>query len=151
MDPSVKQVAIAYLGVQLPGYRCPDDGTSAILRLKELAAQVGGPPHHDVAYSKDGADFDTLVFIAYWSDPIELERWLALPELMQWWAGEDRVNDGVGMVPRDHLSRDRPFRNTVLHRRLFRGCRRVGEGHERRDSGARLLGRHAGPLPDLAG
>jgi aldoxime dehydratase len=36
------------------------------------------------------------VFIAYWSDPIECERWLALPELMQWWAGEDRVNDGVG-------------------------------------------------------
>ena len=96
IDPSVKQVAIAYLGVQYRGTAAQTTARRAILRLKELAARVGGPPHHDVAYYKDGADVDTLVFIAYWSDPIELERWLALPELMQWWAGEDRVNDGVG-------------------------------------------------------
>jgi len=96
IDPSVKQVAIAYLGVQYRGTAAQTTARRAILRLKELATRVGGPRHHDVAYDKDGADFDTLVFIAYWSDPIELERWLALPELMQWWADEDRVNEGVG-------------------------------------------------------
>jgi aldoxime dehydratase len=96
LPASVKQVVMAYLGVQYRDAAGERTARAAIGRWKAWAAQADGPRRHDLAHYRDEAGYDTLVLIAYWDDPAPFGRWLALPELQQWWAGEDRLHEGVG-------------------------------------------------------
>jgi len=60
--PSVKQVVMAYLGVQ---FRARTPAVDAALRtLDGWLGAAGGPRHHDRARETDAAGFDNVVTIA---------------------------------------------------------------------------------------
>ncbi|MCO1657972.1 phenylacetaldoxime dehydratase family protein [Pseudonocardia humida] len=84
---AVRQVVMAYLGIQFRGERPP------LAVLDAAFAAVDGPGHHDRA-RVDGPDGTTeVVSIAYWDDPAAFDRWFAAHR--ESWLG-DAVRDGHG-------------------------------------------------------
>src|ERR1700753_3675287 len=67
-DERVTQVTIAYFGAQGPG---------AEAEVRELAAGISTPDHHEFCRYTDEAGYDTSILVAYWLDPAEPDtrRW----------------------------------------------------------------------------
>lgn len=73
--PSVKQVVMAYLGVQ---FRDRTPAVDAALRTLDGGLEgADRPRHHDRARETDAAGFTNLVTIAYWDDTGSFDRWFA--------------------------------------------------------------------------
>jgi aldoxime dehydratase len=85
--PEVRQVVMAYLGVQFRGEQPSLDV------LDRAVAAADGPGHHDRA-RQTGPDGTTeVVSIAYWDDPAAFDRWFAAHR--ESWLG-DAARDGHG-------------------------------------------------------
>jgi aldoxime dehydratase len=69
MEPAVRQVVMAYFGLQFRGER----PAGALGVLDAAFAAADGPGHHEVA--SDGTD---IVSVAYWDDPAAFDRWSAV-------------------------------------------------------------------------
>ena len=82
MEPAVRQVVMAYFGLQFRG----EPPADALDVLDAAFAATDGPGHHDVA--SDGTD---LVSVAYWDDPAAFDRWSATH--CESWLG---AGDGCG-------------------------------------------------------
>lgn len=96
MGTGVKQVVMAYIGVQYrtdAGRAAAQDG---INRLRRAAHSADAPQHHDTAYMVDRCDFETLVWVGYWRDPQAFARWIAQPEIDAWWQSEERLQEECG-------------------------------------------------------
>jgi len=94
MDASVEQVVTAYFGVQ---YRTAAGRTAAREQLSVLrrAALVPfGPRHDDLAFTVDGAGYETLVWAAYWSDAAAFEQWEHA--VADWWNSNERLQGPCG-------------------------------------------------------
>lgn len=94
--PSLKQVVMAYLGVQSKGEAQREH---ALATLRGLVGQLGsdeGPGHHDLVEFRDGAGYDNLIAVAYWDDPARYERWIAQPSIASWWNADKRLDEGLG-------------------------------------------------------
>jgi len=118
-DPSVKQVVMAYFGVQSRG---DERRSRALAALRHIADgfQLGdGPGHHDLVEYRDAAGYDNRIAIAYWRDPATFDRWRTAPEIDRWWTSPDRLGEGIGyfreiMAPRvDQFETLYSFRNDL--------------------------------------
>lgn len=89
--PDVRQVVMAYLGLQFPGDTPPSD---ALQRLETALGDTDGPGHHDRAYQAHPAGYTDLVTIAYWDDPAMFDRWFASHR--DGWIGDGATADGTG-------------------------------------------------------
>lgn len=96
LDPSVKQVVMAYFGVQyrsVPGRQAAREGLAF---LRNAATLADGPRHHDLAFTIDEAGYETLVWAAYWTDPAAFERWQRGEAFSHWWNSNDRLEGPCG-------------------------------------------------------
>lgn len=96
MGTGVKQVVMAYIGVQYrsaAGRRAAREGIS---RLRQAANAADAPGHHDTAFMIDKWGFETLVWVGYWRDPQAFARWIAQPELDAWWQSDERLHEECG-------------------------------------------------------
>ncbi|MEJ3656697.1 phenylacetaldoxime dehydratase family protein [Actinomycetes bacterium KLBMP 9759] len=87
MRTQVRQVVMAYLGVQFVGEQPPLEPLDAAL------AAPDGPAHHDRARGSGPGGTTEVVTIAYWDDPTAFDRWFAAHR--DTWLG-DAVRDGNG-------------------------------------------------------
>ncbi|HEY3471616.1 MAG TPA: phenylacetaldoxime dehydratase family protein [Amycolatopsis sp.] len=71
--PSVRQVVMAYFGVQHASETPPPVAEKALARL----AGAAGSAHRERARYVDEAGYHTTVEIRYWTDPAEFSAWLA--------------------------------------------------------------------------
>jgi len=84
---AVRQVVMAYLGLQFRGEQPPLDVLDAAF------GAVDGPGHHDRAIHDGPGGTQEIVSIGYWDDPAAFDRWFAAHA--DSWLGDD-VRDGNG-------------------------------------------------------
>ena len=89
---SVKQVVMAYFGVQTKG----GDPTKFLSWLADEFAKPDGPGHWDRARYKDEVGFENVVSIAYWDDLEKYQRWSERNEFRDWWESADREKESFG-------------------------------------------------------
>ncbi len=104
-DPSVKQVVMAYFGVQSCGGERRAQALAALRRIADGFGLDDGPGHHDLVEYRDASGYDNHIAIAYWRDPATFARWRTAPAIDAWWTSPDRLADGIGyfreiMAPR---------------------------------------------------
>jgi len=89
MEPAVRQVVMAYFGLQFRG----DPPPGALDVLDAAFAAADGPGHHDRAREVAPDGTTDVLSIAYWDDPAAFDRWSAAHR--ESWLG-DAVRDGCG-------------------------------------------------------
>jgi aldoxime dehydratase len=89
---SVKQVVMAYFGVQSKG----PDPQGFLSWIADEFRREGGPGHWDRARYSDEAGYDTVISIAYWDDPRSFDAWMDQPEFRGWWESEARSSERLG-------------------------------------------------------
>ncbi len=90
------QVVMGYFGVQ---YQGEENRAEAMEALRHIVGDFGledGPGEYDTTHHQDNKGYDNLIAVGYWRDPATYERWLARPEVTDWWGSEDRLNAGIG-------------------------------------------------------
>lgn len=93
---TVRQVVMAYFGVQYQGDAHAGAARHALERITALLAGTDGAAHRETAHYVDEAGYDTLIAIAYWDDPQRHERWRSAPAWQHWWNDPQRGGDGLG-------------------------------------------------------
>ncbi len=91
--PVVRQVAMAYFGVQYRG----EPSTAATAALSQLAVRFKadcGPGHWDRARCIDGQGFTNVVSVGYWDDPAAFHSWFPLAR--EEWMDEGHARDAAG-------------------------------------------------------
>ena len=145
--PSVTRVVMAYFGVQSRG--APSKAAEqALARIAVPFRTADGPTHWDRASYVDEAGFTNVVTVAYWDDRAKV-RWLVSGRARRW-TGEQRTNDGYGTFIEALYPSVEGYETLFSSLGTARRRRRARRRHERRGSGARLLGRHARPHPAVA-
>ncbi len=92
-SPAVKQVVMAYFGVQHQGTAPPGLAT-ALCWIAERFAAPNGPPHWDRAVCVDEAGFTTIVSVAYWDDRNAFDSWFT--DARMGWTGGKQEFAGIG-------------------------------------------------------
>ncbi len=145
--PAVERVVMAYFGVQYRG-DAPPARAAALNWIAEMFAAPGGPKHWDRAEYRDEAGYSNAVSVAYWDDQKTFDAWF--PAVRDGWTGAKHDFAGSGHVHRSAEPFGQRLRDAVL---FARPARRRGDARrqlERRDHGARLLGRHARPHSEFS-
>ncbi|SEP62151.1 aldoxime dehydratase [Pseudomonas sp. NFACC02] len=94
-DESVKQVVMAYLGVQFR----EEQRTAALQALRDINASFAladGPGHNDLTYHLDNQGYGNFIAVGYWRDPAAYQRWLRSAPVADWWDDEARLSEGLG-------------------------------------------------------
>ena len=93
---SLERVVMGYYGVQwLPEQRRAADQAVATIGL-QLAGSDGASTVERAQYV-DEAGYETLLQIAYWTDPEAYRRFSETADIAAWWSSDDRETDGVGI------------------------------------------------------
>ena len=92
----VRQVVMAYFGVQSRGAEMQGKACSALVAITRSFALPDGPGHFDTAHYVDADGYDNMIAIAYWTDPAAYERWKAAPAVDGWWSAPERLTEGLG-------------------------------------------------------
>jgi aldoxime dehydratase len=90
------QVVMGYFGVQ---YRGAEHRAEALAALQHITGDFGlddGPGEYDMTHHQDAEGYDNLIAVGYWRDPATYERWLARPEVADWWRSDERLGANVG-------------------------------------------------------
>jgi aldoxime dehydratase len=94
-DENVKQVVMAYLGVQFR-----DEQRAAALQAMRYIdasfALADGPGNHDLTYHLDNQGYGNFIAVGYWRDPAAYHRWLLSAPVADWWGDDARLNEGLG-------------------------------------------------------
>jgi aldoxime dehydratase len=94
-DENVKQVVMAYLGVQFR-----DEQRAAALQAMRYIdasfALADGPGNHDLTYHLDNQGYGNFIAVGYWRDPVAYHRWLLSAPVADWWGDEARLSEGLG-------------------------------------------------------
>jgi aldoxime dehydratase len=91
-DEGTPPLVMAYFGVQHPRSLPPE----ALAPIKAMLPKHPAPPHWIEAQSRDGADFDTRIIIAYWQDAKSFTTWRQASGFDAWWANPARETESVG-------------------------------------------------------
>jgi aldoxime dehydratase len=95
-DVSVEQVVMAYFGVQSKG---DDKKGRACGAFRNIVKSFGGDHaagHHDLVHYVDAEGYDNFIAVAYWDNPKEYELWNSRADIVNWWASDDRLKEGIG-------------------------------------------------------
>ncbi|AIR90295.1 aliphatic aldoxime dehydratase [Pseudomonas cremoricolorata] len=123
-DEQLKQVVMAYLGVQ---YRDPGQREQALQALRDIVgrfALADGPQSHDLTQHEDNSGYQNLMVVGYWPDPGAYCRWWRSAEVQQWWSGLEQANDGLGYFQEISAPRAEQFETLYAFREQLPG---VGE------------------------
>jgi aldoxime dehydratase len=96
LDPATRRIVMACYGAQYraaEGRQCARQG---LLRLAGAAGASDGPVHQDLAFTIDAQGYDTILWVAYWSDVAAFERWRAGAAVADWWNDDARLHDPCG-------------------------------------------------------
>jgi aldoxime dehydratase len=74
-EPAVKQVVMAYFGIQYKGPEVPAAVTEALRKIGAVFRSDSRPGHWDRATYEDEAGFTNVVSIGYWDDPAAFDVW----------------------------------------------------------------------------
>lgn len=94
-DESLKQVVMAYLGVQFREEQRPQ----ALQAMRKIIASfdhTGGPGDHDITYHQDKQGYGNFIVVGYWRDPAAHCRWLRSSDVDGWWSSDERLSEGLG-------------------------------------------------------
>lgn len=94
-DESLKQVVMAYLGVQFREERRAE----ALAALRGIVASfdlADGPANHDITYHLDNQGHGNFIVVGYWRDPAAYCRWMRSPQVDGWWSSDARLGEGLG-------------------------------------------------------
>jgi aldoxime dehydratase len=92
----LQQVVMGYFGIQWRDPGLHDRAHTMLGRIASTFGLTDGPSHHDRAHFVDSAGYDTLITVAYWSDPGRYARWKNLTEVADWWDSDERLTQGLG-------------------------------------------------------
>ncbi len=93
---SITQLVMAYFGVQSKGDETKGHACAAFQNILQSFKLADGPARHDLVQFVDGQGYLNLIAVGYWDDPAKYHKWNGRPEIKNWWASDDRLNDGVG-------------------------------------------------------
>lgn len=113
--PSVREVAMAFIGVQYRGEK-PAAVDGALVRIMESLMGMGAAGHWDRAEYVDEAGYVNLVTAAYWQSREAFESWLESSPYRQWWDDEARCHDGIGYFQEIFVPRAEEFETIFSHR-----------------------------------
>jgi hypothetical protein len=68
-DESIKQVVMAYLGVQFKGEDKRADALAAMRTIVASFDAPDGPLHYDLTHHEDNQGHQNLMIVGYWKDP----------------------------------------------------------------------------------
>lgn len=104
--PDVKQVVMAYFGVQYRGALSPDGADKALKSIASAFGSAEGPGHCDRALYIDEASFTNGISVGYWDAPAKFDPWFGRYGAT---SGNDVIAEGaVGAfaeVPRPSIER----------------------------------------------
>lgn len=95
-DHGIEQVTMGYLGVQSNGEAKRPAALAAIGHIVASLDAADGPAHHDVTHHVDNQGYDNYIVVGYWTNPATFTAWLRSPDVEEWWASDDRLDDGIG-------------------------------------------------------
>lgn len=95
-DESIKQVVMAYLGVQFKGEDHRADALAAMRTIVASFDAPDGPLHYDLTHHEDNQGHQNLMIVGYWKDPGSHCRWLMSKAVAEWWSSEQRLKEGLG-------------------------------------------------------
>jgi aldoxime dehydratase len=122
------QVVMGYFGVQ---YRGDEHRAEALEALRHIVGDFGledGPGEYDTTYHEDSSGYGNLIAVGYWRDPATYERWLARPEVSDWWASDDRLAANVGFFREIVSPRADQFETLYAFTEKFPGVGGVMDG-----------------------
>lgn len=94
-DESLKQVVMAYLGVQFREER-REQALAALRQIVGSFAFDNGPGNHDITYHLDNQGYGNFIVVGYWRDPAAYCRWMRSPQVDGWWSSDERLGEGLG-------------------------------------------------------
>lgn len=95
-DTGLRQVVMAYLGVQYQHESQRPAALAALRRIVGTFEGADGPVQHDLTDHVDNSDHHNLMVVGYWSDPAAYCRWLRSDEVKSWWDSDERLSEGLG-------------------------------------------------------
>jgi aldoxime dehydratase len=128
MKHGVKQVVMAYFGVQYRGDSGRAKALQFVASLRQDFVLPDGPGHHDLAHYVDEAGFDNLIAVAYWDAEAPFQRWLATPLVVTWWNDPARAMDEVGYFREIVFPRAEHFETLFSTPDRFEGVARLAAG-----------------------
>lgn len=124
----LQQVVMGYFGVQ---YRDAADRPEALAVLGQIVAQFGladGPAEHDLTDHEDAQGHHNLIAVGYWRHAETHHRWLALPQVADWWASDDRLAGRVGVFREIVAPRADQFETLYAFQDRFPGVGAIMDG-----------------------
>jgi aldoxime dehydratase len=95
-DESLKQVVMAYFGVQYAKEELRPQALSALRLIADQFLLMDGPGNHDTTFYRDETGCGNLIAVGYWTDPDAFQRWLSSEPVVGWWQSDSRLSDGIG-------------------------------------------------------
>ncbi len=95
-DASIENMVMAYFGVQSKGDEMKARACAAYRTICASFAQPDGPARHDLVQQVDGQGYLNLIAVAYWTDLEKYDRWNSSPAGADWWAADERLEEGLG-------------------------------------------------------
>jgi aldoxime dehydratase len=93
---SIESLVMSYFGVQSKGDENKGRACAAFQKIVESFKQPHGPARRDLVQFVDGEGYLNLIAVGYWIDPSQFEKWNNSSAVADWWASDDRLNEGVG-------------------------------------------------------
>lgn len=94
-DESLKQVVMAYFGVQFK----PEQKTAGLKAMQHLVKMFTydhAPLNYDITYHIDNQGYENYIVVGYWRDPAIYCQWGSLNEVKSWWSADDRLKEDIG-------------------------------------------------------
>jgi hypothetical protein len=95
-DAQVKQVVMAYMGVQFSDEEQRPAALEALRHIVSSFDVADGPGNHDLTHHVDLQGHHNLIVVGYWTDLAVYDRWLSSSAVATWWESEERLSDGLG-------------------------------------------------------
>ncbi len=124
--PSVREVAMAFIGVQYSGEK-PEATNEALAVIAESLSGKHAPGHWDRAEYVDEAGSTNVVTAAYWDSRAVFDAWLAKGRFKDWWEDETRCADGIGYFREIFIPRAEEF-ETIFSHRQHEGVSHLAQG-----------------------
>jgi aldoxime dehydratase len=86
-------VVMAYFGTQIH----PSESSLVDVRVDKFFEGASAPANAEVATYVDRAGYNTLLWCAYWTDPVRYESWQESSGFAAWWNDPARLHDCYGL------------------------------------------------------
>jgi aldoxime dehydratase len=93
----LQQVVMGYFGVQYQGEENRAEALETLRHIVGTFSIEDGPGEYDTTYHRDNSGYDNLIAVGYWRHPDTYQRWLARPEVADWWGSDDRLSGAIGV------------------------------------------------------